>query len=88
MSQGAIRLGDRHSGGGVMIEASGFPVNGAAQCLIGDKAVCPAHKGTFPLVEGGSMGAIHNGRPMAFEPARLACGCSVASSCVGQYARV
>ncbi|EJQ9336300.1 PAAR domain-containing protein [Salmonella enterica] len=68
-----------------MIEASGFPVNGKPQCLLGDKAICPAHKGTFPLVSGGDGTAIHNGRPMVFEPAQLACGCSVLSSCAGQY---
>ncbi|EDW2056463.1 PAAR domain-containing protein [Salmonella enterica subsp. enterica] len=85
MPGGAIRLGDRHSGGGNLIEASGFPVNGKPQCLLGDKAICPAHKGTFPLVSGGDGTATHNGRPMVFEPAQLACGCSVLSSCAGQY---
>lgn len=85
MSRGAIRLGDKHSGGGVMIEASGFPVNGKPQCLLGDKAVCPTHKGVFPLASGGDETAIHNGRPMVFEPAKLACGCQVSSSCSAQY---
>ncbi|KAF0864154.1 PAAR domain-containing protein [Pseudomonas sp. LD120] len=85
--RGAIRLGDRHSGGGSMIEASGFPVNGIVQCLLGDKALCPTHLGTYVLVSGGDGSAIHNGRPMAFEPATLACGCSVVSSCTVQYAK-
>lgn len=85
--KGAIRLGDSHSGGGVMIEASGIPVNGIAQCLLGDKADCPRHKGTFPLVSDGESGAIHNGRPMVFEPAKLSCGCSVSSTCAGSYHR-
>ena len=70
-----------------MIEASGFPVNGILQCLLGDKAFCPAHKGNFPLVSGGDGTAIHDGRPMVFEPAQLACGCSVTSSCTAQYAK-
>ncbi|RJL26760.1 PAAR domain-containing protein [Pectobacterium polaris] len=83
--RGAIRLGDAHSGGGKMIEASGFPVNGVPQCLLGDNAVCPTHKGTFPLVSGGDGSAVHNGRPMIFEPGKLACGCSVSSSCAGNY---
>ncbi|MGV8401402.1 PAAR domain-containing protein [Pseudomonas aeruginosa] len=85
MPGGAIRLGDPHSGGGHMIEASGFPVNGKPQCLLGDKAICPTHKGTFPLVSGGDETAIHNGRPMVFEPANLSCGCQVSSSCSAQY---
>ncbi|RBL66629.1 PAAR domain-containing protein [Pseudomonas sp. MWU13-2625] len=85
--QGAIRLGDHHAGGGRMIEASGFPVNGIAQCLLGVKAICATHQGTYALVSGGDGTAIHNGRPMAFEPATLACGCSVMSSCTVQYAK-
>lgn len=85
--RGAIRLGDQHSGGGSMVEANGFPVNGILQCLLGDKATCPTHKGNFPLVSGGDRTAIHNGRPMVFEPAQLACGCSVTSSCTAKYAK-
>lgn len=70
-----------------MIEASGFPVNGKPECLIGDKANCPTHKGIFPLVSGSDESAIHNGRLMVFEPAELACGRSVNSSCSEQYAK-
>lgn len=84
---GAIRLGDSHSGGGTMIEASGFPVDGRPQCLLGDHAQCPAHKGKFPLISGGDGAAVMNGRPLVFEPAQLACGCAVYSSCAGQYNR-
>lgn len=83
--RGAIRLGDSHSGGGTMIEASGFPVDGIPQCLLGDKAQCPKCKGTYPLVSGGDGTAIQNGRPMVFEPAQLACGCTVSSSCAEHY---
>ncbi|MFK1554697.1 PAAR domain-containing protein [Pseudomonas aeruginosa] len=87
MMGGAIRLGDSHSGGGTMIEASGFPVDGRPQCLLGDHAQCPAHKGKFPLISGGDGSAVMNGRPLVFEPAQLACGCAVYSSCAGQYNR-
>jgi len=72
---GAIRLGDQHSGGGTMKEASGFPVNGRPQCLLGDHADCPTHRGLYPLVSGGDSLATQNGRPLVFEPAQLACGC-------------
>lgn len=84
---GAIRLGDSHSGGGMMIEASGFPVDGKAQCLLGDHARCDRHNERFPLVSGGDDGAVMNGRPMVFEPALLACGCAVYSSCTERYDR-
>lgn len=60
-----------------MIEGSGFAVDGKAQCLEGDHAWCPTHKGRFPLVSGGDGFAMQDGRPLIFEPAQLACGCSV-----------
>lgn len=85
--KGAIRLGDPHTGGGSMIEASGFPVNGKPQCLLGDKAQCPTHLGTFPLVSSGDSSATFNGHPMAFEPAQLACGCEVSSTCTRAFAK-
>ncbi|WP_084702871.1 PAAR domain-containing protein [Pseudomonas japonica] len=84
---GAIRLGDNHSGGGSMVEASGVPVDGRPQCLLGDHAQCAAHGGRFPLVSGGDGSAVMNRRPLVFEPARLACGCVVSSSCAGRYDR-
>jgi uncharacterized Zn-binding protein involved in type VI secretion len=87
MSNGAIRLGDKHSGGGVMTQASGLPVNDIKQCVLGDVAICPTHQGSFPLVSGGDGSATFNGRPLVFEPAQLACGCSVSSSCAQSYAR-
>jgi uncharacterized Zn-binding protein involved in type VI secretion len=87
MSNGAIRWGDKHSGGGTMVQASGLPVNDIKQCLLGDMAVCPMHEGMFPLISGGGGSAVFNGKPLIFEPAKLACGCSVFSSCAGSYVR-
>lgn len=84
---GAIRLGDSHTGGGVMVEASGLQVNGTPQCVLGDHGLCLSHKGRFPLVSGGDGAAVHNDLALAFEPAQLACGCHARSSCAGQYDR-
>lgn len=84
---GAIRLGDSHTGGGQMIEASGVPIDGIAQCVLGDQADCATHGGKFALVSTGDSGALFNGTPLVFEPARLECGCQVSSTCVGRYAR-
>lgn len=79
---GGIRLGDSHTGGGTMLEASGFPVNGINLCLIGDHGFCPTHNGSFPLVSTGNpFGFSVNGRQAVYEPAKLACGCSAISSC-------
>lgn len=86
---GGIRLGDSHSGGGSMVEASGFPVNGINLCVIGDRGYCPTHSGTFPLVSTGNpFGFTLDGRPVVYEPAKLACGCSVISSCRDFFAWV
>jgi len=85
---GDIRFGDSHAGGGSMIEASGIPVSGKNLCLMGDRGYCPTHNGTFPLVSGGNPAWTVNGRMAVFEPAKLACGCSVISSCRDFFALV
>jgi|GEM_PF-1005141 len=86
---GGIRLGDAHTGGGTMVEANGFPVNGINLCVIGDKAYCPTHNGSFPLVSTGNpFGFTLNNRQVVYEPAKLACGCSVISSCRDFFAWV
>lgn len=86
---GGIRLGDSHTGGGTMLEASGFPVDGINLCVIGDRGYCPTHNGSFPLVSTGNpFGFTLNGRPAVYEPAKLACGCSVISSCRDFFAWV
>lgn len=85
--RGAIRRGDLHSGGGQMTEARGVLVDGRQQCILGDRAPCPLHGGTFALVSGGDGGALFNGIALAFEPAKLACGCTLSSSCSIAYAK-
>ena len=71
---GAIRQGDSHTGGGVMLEASGFPIIDKNHCLMGDRAFCPTHGGSFPLVSGGAPDFMVMGRMAVYEPAKLACG--------------
>lgn len=86
---GGIRLGDSHTGGGNMVEASGFPVNGINLCVIGDMGYCPTHGVSFPLVSTGNpFGFTLNGRQVVYEPAKLACGCSAISSCRDFFAWV
>ena len=85
--QGAIRKGDPHSGGGRMGEGSGVLVNGRQQCVLGDRAPCALHGGTFALVSGGDGSALFNGISLVFEPAELACGCKVSSTCSEPYAK-
>jgi hypothetical protein len=71
-----------------MLEASGLPVKGKRLCLIGDRGFCQTHNGAFALVGGGDPNYIFNGRMAVFEPATLACGCTVISSCRDFFARV
>ncbi|MFV3405161.1 PAAR domain-containing protein [Pseudomonas sp. NY15463] len=84
---GAIRLGDTHSGGGRMIEANGVMIDGQAQCVLGDNAQCPLHVGIYPLVSGGDGSVLFEGQPLIFEPAELACGCQVFSTCTRGHAK-
>ena len=85
---GAIRLGDSHTGVGVMLEASGFPLTDKKHCLLGDRAFCPTHGGSFALVSGGNPDFMVVGRMAAIEPAKLACGCTVISTCREYFAKV
>lgn len=85
--RGAIRKGDPHSGGGRMSEGSGVLISEQHQCTLGDRATCPLHGGTFALISGGDGSVLFNGTPLVFEPAELACGCKVSSTCSGAYAK-
>ncbi|MBV4504781.1 PAAR domain-containing protein [Pseudomonas sp. BW13M1] len=84
---GAIRKGDRHSGGGRMIEGRGVLIDGVPQCVLGDRAACALHGGEFALVSSADNTVLFNDIPLVFEPAQLACGCSVLSSCRPSNAR-
>ncbi|MFO3724672.1 PAAR domain-containing protein [Pseudomonas sp. HLMP] len=85
--QGAIRKGDSHSGGGQMTEGNGVLIDGRRQCVLGDRAQCALHGGPFALVSSGDNSVLFNGTPLAFEPAELACGCRVSSSCAAGHAK-
>ncbi|MEX5406359.1 PAAR domain-containing protein [Stenotrophomonas sp. WED208] len=48
-----IALGHRNTGGGTVITGSpDTDIDGMQVARIGDKAVCPLHKGVFPRVTG------------------------------------
>jgi hypothetical protein len=71
-----------------MLEASGFPIIDKNHCLMGDRAFCPTHGGSFPLVSGGAPDFMVMGRMAVYEPAKLACGCTVIFTCREVFARV
>ena len=63
--KGVIRLGDPTSGGGKVISASGFMVDGKPVALIGDTCTCPCRgHGSSRIVEG-STSDIFNGKEIA-----------------------
>ena len=77
MSRMWVVLGDSTSSGGTVISGSPFTdVDGKPVARVNDKATCPQHKGTFPIVDGDST-TIIDGHPVALHGSKLACGCSV-----------
>ncbi|KTF36859.1 PAAR domain-containing protein [Xanthomonas translucens] len=72
-----IVVGDPTSSGGRVVTGSPYTdIEGAPVARVGDKAVCPLHKGAFPIVDGHPTIDI-DGQPVALDGSRLACGCSV-----------
>lgn len=78
--RGIIRLGDKTTHGGKVISAaSDFKVLGKAVAVDGDMTFCPQCKGTFPIKPSHSDRK-HNGKEVAFEGHRTACGAKLISS--------
>ncbi|MFL6674548.1 MAG: PAAR domain-containing protein [Massilia sp.] len=68
-----IRLGDKTSHGGVVIEASQHSDSGGIGIArMGDKASCPIH-GNAPIVSGDAT-MIVDGKPVARHGDKTACG--------------
>lgn len=74
MSGEIIRLGDRTSHGGVVIEGSATDIcMGKPISFIGHKVFCPLCKGAFPIVEGASNATFY-GKGVALAGMHTACG--------------
>lgn len=74
-----IVLGDKHSGGGSVINGSPHTdIDGKPIARVGDKAVCPRHKGIFPIITGDNT-LIIDGQAVARHGDKFACGCSLIS---------
>ena len=72
-----VVLGDATSSGGQVISGSPFTdVDGQPVARVNDKATCPTHKGTFPIVDGDPT-TIIDGEAVALHGSSLACGCKV-----------
>ncbi|OON62805.1 hypothetical protein B0920_05060 [Massilia sp. KIM] len=79
-----IRLGDKTTHGGAVIEASGASdAGGVGIARMGDKTACPMH-GVVPIISG-DMTLIVDGKPAARHGDMTACGASLIA---GQQATV
>lgn len=80
MARNFIVVGDPTSSGGRVVSgSSATDIDGKPVARVGDKAVCPQHKGAFPIVTGDAS-LIVDGSPVARHGDRLACGCQVLSA--------
>lgn len=74
-----IRLGDKTSHGGVVVEASPYSdSDGIGIARMGDRTVCPRH-GQVPIVSGDTT-LIVDGKPAARDGDKTACGASLIAS--------
>jgi uncharacterized Zn-binding protein involved in type VI secretion len=74
-----IRLGDKTSHGGAVIEASPFSDSGGINIArMGDQASCPIH-GNNPIASG-DMTLIVDGNPVARDGDKTACGAVLIAS--------
>lgn len=72
-----IVVGDSTSSGGQVITGSAFTdIDGKPVARLTDQATCPAHNGTFPIVDGDTTTLV-DGQPVALHGSKLACGCAV-----------
>ena len=84
MAGPVIRLGDKTSHGGTVVEASALSESGGSGIArLGDQTVCPAH-GASPIVSG-DISCIVDGKPVARHGDRTACGATLIA---GQFATV
>ncbi len=79
-----IRLGDKTTHGGVVIEASmASDIGGIGIARVGDKVACPAH-GVQTIVSG-DMALVVDGKPAARHGDMVSCGATLIA---GQQATV
>ena len=70
-------VGDATSSGGQVVTGSPFTdIDGKPVARVNDKASCPKHQGTFPIVDGDPT-TIIDGEAVALHGSSLACGCKV-----------
>ncbi|MDH5821906.1 PAAR domain-containing protein [Luteimonas sp. RD2P54] len=80
MTRNWIVVGDPTSSGGRVLTGSPFTdIDDSPVARVNDMAMCPLHKGPFPIVDGDPT-LIIDGQPVALHGSSLACGCKVLSA--------
>lgn len=81
--KGVIRVGDKNTGGGVVLSSSSSMVFDSIQVACeGDPVYCPVVGHGNTKIAEGRQDFIDNGRPVAFEGSGCECGCTLVSSLV------
>jgi uncharacterized Zn-binding protein involved in type VI secretion len=76
---GVIRIGDKTTHGGTVLQgSSGVKFMGKEVSCLMDKVSCPLHGNTF--IAEGDEGSKINGKPIALHGYRCGCGCTLISS--------
>ena len=71
-----IRLGDKTSHGGIVVEASMMSdIGGIGIARVGDKVTCPAHG--VQVIASGDMTLIVDGKPVARHGDMVSCGATL-----------
>ncbi|MDY0929069.1 PAAR domain-containing protein [Enterobacter sp. CFBP8995] len=79
--KGIIRLGDSHTGGGLVLEGSiKMKFSGVGAARKGDAVICPIIGHGKNFIAEGHATFKDNGVPVAFQGHRCACGCELISS--------
>lgn len=81
MSKATIRLGDKLTSGGEVINVTSTSVmDGKAVALIGDLVSCPIPGHGINAIASSEPGWMSDGKPVAFDGALCLCGCRVIAS--------
>ena len=71
-----IRLGDKTSHGGIVVEASMVSdIDGIGIARVGDKVTCPAHG--VQVIVSGDMSLVVDGKPAARHGDMVSCGATL-----------
>lgn len=79
--KGIIRIGDTHTGGGIVLSGSlNMKFGGIGVARLGDPVFCPIIGHGQNVIAEGHPTFMDHGVPVAFHGHRCACGCQLISS--------